>query len=402
MSDMPSQTSRFDESGPDGREAASEPAVLRCLCLLWEHKVLIAAVSMIPAAIVALVLLLWPRKYTTTFVYERPLAESQYTVLQRRFYSQENLDKIADLLREQGLADYAGRLDTARLRQSFDRLIRFDVSPMYPRRLQTTDPATSAQISAFEAKLLFVQVVGDSESQVRKAAAIVMGNIENVLPIYDIRKDLKESIQRFRLLAAEIEDTRFTLTLDLQEEQAKLEKLAAVGAAEEASQSGIVLQFNDIEKSREFLPLSYQVRAVQSGIFGMQETLAADAKKYEFYLQALDLNGRLLSRIEESILTDYTAGQFICSLHEQLQSCEEGALSDYLKSYIRKTENLVLVNTRAGEKPVVYPMRKGVVKNTGLAFVVSLMAAVFGAFLSEYRRRQRDSQCGCPSARRPQ
>lgn len=400
MNDTRCKTSPFDESA---REEA-EPAVVRYVCLLGRHKFLIAVVSLVPAAIVALALSLWPRKYTATFVYERPLAESQYSVLQQRFYSQENLDKIAYHLRGQGLTDYAGRLDRARVRQSFDKLIRFEVAPMYPRRLQTTDPATSTQISAFQAKLLFVRVFGSSEPEVRKAAAIVMGNIESVLPIYDIRKDLKESIQRYRLLAAEIEDTRFILTLDLQKEQTKLEKLnVVVGATSETTQGGIVLQFNDVQNSREFLPLSYQVRAVRSRIIDLQETLAANVRKYEFYLQVLDLNGQLLRRIEESVLTYYTAEQFVASLQEQLQSCEEGgALSDHLKSYIRKTQNLVLVNTRAGEKPVVYPVRKGVARNSVLTFAVALMVAMFAAVLSESRRRLRDPLRVSSGSGRPQ
>jgi len=377
---------------------------LRYLNLLWKHRVLIAAVSVVPAVIVALALSLWPRKYTATFVYERPLAESQHSILLQRFYSQENLDKIIDRLREQGLSGYAGRLNEARVRQSFDKLIRFEVSPMYPRRLQTTDPATSTQISAFQARLLLVRVRGNSEREVLKAAEIVTGNIESVLPIYDIRNDLKESIQHYRMLAAQIEDTRFTLTLDLQKEQTKLEKLKAVGAAaSEAVQGSIVLQFNDVQNSREFLPLSYQVRAVQSRIIDLQETLAGDARKYDFYLQVLDLNGRLLSRIEESVLTYSTAQQFVDFLGEQLRTCKHEALSDYLKSTIRKTENLILVNTRAGEKPVVYPVPKEVLTNSGLAAVVSLMVAMLAAVLSEHRRRQqRDPVPGSSGARSPQ
>ncbi|MBP7052475.1 MAG: hypothetical protein KBE65_15795 [Phycisphaerae bacterium] len=391
MSDKRSRASTFDRSDCNGlAPATSEPAVLRYLCLLWRHRVLIAVVSMIPAVIVALALCLWPRKYTAVFVYERPLAESQYSVLLQRFYSQENLDKIAGRLREQGLADYAGRLDKARFRQAFGKLIRFEVSPMYPRRLQTTDPATSLQISNFQAGLLLVRVFGDSEREVLRASAIVMGNIEDVLPLYDIRNDLRESLQRHRRLAAEIEDKRFTLTLDLEKEQAKLKKLQAVeGVASEGAQQGIVLQFNDVEGSHQFLPLSYQVRAVQSRIIELEETLAGDARKYAFYLQVLDLNGRLLDQIEQNVLTYSTSQQFLDSLREQLQACEktdETALTDYLKSYIRKTENLVLVNTRAGERPVIYPVGRGVVRNSGLTFAVSLMAAMLAAVLSEYRR----------------
>ena len=44
--------------------------------------------------LVALLLFLWPRKYTATFVYEHPVKESEYNVLVRRFYSLENLAKI--------------------------------------------------------------------------------------------------------------------------------------------------------------------------------------------------------------------------------------------------------------------------------------------------------------------
>ena len=346
MSDVQDKAANRDESGGNGLEAANGPAALRYLCLLWKHKLLIAAVSVIPAAVVAVTLLLWPRKYAATFVYERPLAESQHSVLLQRFYSQENLDKIINRLREQRLAGYAGRLDEARVRQSFDKLVRFEVSPMYPRRLQTTDPAMSAQISAFQARLLLFRVLGDSEQEVLKAGAIMTANIESVLPIYDVRNDLKDSIQRYRVLAAQIEENRFTLTLDLQKEQARLEKLKGIGGTgSDEARDGIVLQFSDVKNSNEFLPLSYQIRAVQSRIIDLEETVAGDKKKYDFYLQVLDLNDRLLSRIEESLLTDYTVRQFVDFLGEQLSTCKDEALSDHLKSYIRKTENLIQVNT---------------------------------------------------------
>jgi hypothetical protein len=375
--------------GPDA--PLQGPAALRYLHLLWRHRILIAIVSIAPAAAVALLLSLWPPRYTATFVYERELSESQHSVLVRRFYSQENLDKIIRGLQAQGLTEYAARLDKARVRQSFDKLIQFEVSPMYPKRLQTTDPTTSAQISAFAARLLFVKVAGDSEPQVLKAGAIMTNNLENVLPLYDIRNELKESIQRYKTLAAEIEDNRFTLTVDLQTEQAKLEKFKSVGgAAAEAAQGNVVLQFTDVKNSSEFLPLSYQVLAIQSKIIDMQEKLASDTEKYGFYLKVLDLNGRLLNRVEGSLLTDYTVQQFLDFLGEQLLTCKEEAISDYLKSYIRKTEGLVLVNTRAGEKPVVYPMSRGAARNGVLAFVVFLMIAMFAAVLSEYRHQRHD------------
>jgi hypothetical protein len=396
-----------------------EPAILRYFRLLWEYRGLILAGSFVPAVLVAVILWLGPRRYAATFVYERPLAESEYNVLQRRFYSQENLDKIAARLREQGLTSYVQKLDQARTPQAFERLIRFEVAPMYPRRLQTTDPCTSEKISAFKARLLSIRVVGDSEEEVAGVSAVVTGNMESVLPLYDVRNQLRESLQKLREDAAKIEGDRFTLSLDLQKEKAKLEKLQALQEAPgEAAAGAIILQFsgetappafqrmrgagpktgapqeilgNSAEKysSYEFLPVSYQIRAVQSKIIDVQETLANDAEKYNFYLQVLDLDNRLLAKIEESLLTYYTAQQYLGFLDEQLRACTDPAVADHLKSYLRKTENLVQVSTRAGEKPVVFPVPKGVVKNAVLAFLLFLMIAMFTAVLLEHRHARR-------------
>jgi len=337
--------------------------------------------------LLALLLSLWPRKYTAAFVYERPLSESHYNILLRRFHSRENLDRIIRQLRGLGLGDYARRFDEARTEKSLEKLIRFEVSPAYPKRLQTTDPATSEQIGAFQARLLSVRITGDTEAQVLEAATVLTGNLENVLPLYDVRVDLKGSIQQYRILAAQIEETRFSLMLDLQREQAKLEKLKGIEAAtSEVPQGNIVLQFNDVLNSREFLPLSYQIRAVQARIIDLQEQLSSDAEKYRLHLQILDLNDRLLRKIEESLLTDFTLQQFVAFLGEQLPACQDQALSDYLKSYIRKTENLILVNTRAGERPVVYPVPRNIAARSVLAFVGFLMVGVFLAVVFEYRQ----------------
>jgi hypothetical protein len=386
---------------------------------LWEHRWLILGGSLLPALLVGVILFLWPRRYAATFVYERPLAEREYSVLQQRFYSQENLDKIAARLQEQGLTNYVQKLEQVRTQQSFERLIRFEVAPMYPRRLQTTDPCTSEKISAFKAKLLSIKVVGDSEEEVAGVSAVVTGNFESILPLYDVRNHLRESLQKLRDDAAKIEGDRFTLSLGLQKEKAKLEKFKALQEPPgEAASGNFTLQFNvettpplfprvrastpKAEDLQEFfgnnaekynfygvLPWSYQIRAAQSKIIDVQETLTNDTEKYNFYLQVLDLDNRLLAKIEESLLTYYTAQQYLGFLGEQLLACKDQSVADHLKSYIRKTENLVQVNTRAGEKPVVYPMSKGVVKNSALTFILFLMVAMLVAVLLEHQHERR-------------
>ncbi len=417
--DEPQHTAAHQTQPHDGPQKPlyREPVLVHHLGLLWEHRKLVLGGSLLPALLIASILCLAPRKYTATFVYERPLSESEYGVFQRRFYSQENVDKVVGRLREQGLAHYVQQLEKARTQQAFEGLIRFEVTPMYPKRLQTTDPCTSEKISSFKARLLSVKVFGNSPQEVTQASAIITGNIESVLPLYDIRNYLKKSLQDLRKNAAEIEDQRFKLSMDLGKEQAKLEKLKALEGAG-APGDTVVLQFDGTEKNRDllplfssarvtpakiaelqaalsstekynfydFLPLSYQVRAAQAKIVDLQETLSSNQERHGFYLQAMDLDSRLLTKAEESLLTYYTAPQYLEYLGEQLRACQEPVLCDHLRSCIRNTENLVLLNTRAGERPIVYPLSKGTIQYGALTFLLGLMLMAFVAVVLEHRR----------------
>jgi hypothetical protein len=398
--DQKTMTAPDRESGDSGRGPSlhPEPASMQFLHLLWRRRMLIAAGSLIPALLTIMLLSLWPRKYTATFVYEHPVRESEYNVLVRRFYSLENLGKIAGQLREKGLASCAQELLDCQSEGSLEKRVRLTASPAYPKRLQTTDPATSEKISAFQAQLLSIQIAGRSRQEVEKIAAVVTGNFEHVLPMYVIRNDLKELIRRFEAMAADIEDNRFTLNLELQREQARLEKLRTLdgplagssgdGARTETDQDRLLLQFTDVRGSREFLPLSYQVRAVQSKIVDLQETIRGNEDKYNYYIGVLELTHKMLSQVEQSILTHYTVQQFLSFVGEQLLACKEKAQADYLKAYLRRTENLVLVSTRAGQNPVIYPVPKHPIGLSFLVFIASMMATTFVAVVLEHPRGQ--------------
>jgi len=384
------------ESDDSGRAPGSrqEPPLLQFLRLLWRRKLLIAVGSLIPALLAAVLLSVLPRKYTATFVYEHPFKESEYNVLVRRFHSLENLAKIAGQLREKGLATSAQELLDCRTEDSLGKRIRLTASPAYPRRLQTTDPATSEKISAFQAQLLSIQITGRSRKDVETMAAVVTDNFEHVLPVYAIRNDLKEAVRRFKVTTADIEDNRFNLNLELEREQGRFEKLRALegpvsgsgdlGGRGETDQDRLVLQFTDVRSTREFLPLSYQVRAVQSKIIDLQETIQGNEDKYNYCIGVLELTNKLLSQVEQSILTQYTVQQFLGFVGEQLLACKEKPQADYLKSYLRRTENLVLVSTRAGENPVIYPVPRHVAGISVLVFIASLMAATLAAVVLEY------------------
>jgi hypothetical protein len=359
-------------------EPYREPLILRYFRLFWDHRWLVLGGSLLPALSVALVLSLGPRRYTAAFGYERSLPQNEYNVLQQRFHSQENLDKIIGRLRERGLTRYVRQLERVRTPQSFGKRIVLDVSPAYPKRPSTADPCTSENISTVKATLLSVEIWCDSPEEVAGVGAVLTDNIESVLPLYDIRIYLKESLAQLRSDAAQIEDDRPRLSFDLQKETAKLEKFKALAqTAGETTPSGVIL------------PLSYQIQATQSRIVDLQETLGSNAQKCDFYVQAMDLDSRLLAQVEDNLRTYSTAQQYLGFLGEQLRACQDPAVGDYLRSRIRKMENIVLASTRAGEKPVVRPVSKDVLRNSILTFVLFLMVTMFAAVLLEHRRQRR-------------
>ncbi len=367
-----------------------EPAWLRFGRIVWRHRLLVALGSLLPAVAMGAALYLQPVQYTTTYVYQRPLAESEYNVLLRRFYSAENLAKIVDRLRDKGINAYAHRLDEAKTEQALQNLIRFRVSPAYPARLHTTDPNTSERISLFKARLCYIDITGDSQRDMAGISEVVTDNFENVLPIYNIRNDLREAIQELKEQAAEIEENRFSLTMELKKQQTRLEKLSELaGAATEIDRENLVLEFTDVGESSAFLPLSYQIRAVQSQIIDAQESLSGAEEMYGHYLKVLELNGRLLDEIEENLLTYYTVQDFLDFLGSQLATCDEEELAGHLRSYIRTTQNLSLINTRAGERPMVYPVPKHLLSRSAMVFVIALMIALFVAVVLEYGRQNR-------------
>jgi hypothetical protein len=361
-------------------------SVLRYLDILWKHKRLIAFGAVLPALVLGALLVLIPHEYKASFAYEWPLTESEYSILQRRFYSAENIGKIVEHLRKKDFTAYARKLAEAESEESREELISFDVFPAYPKRLQTTGPETSEKISEIEAPLLYLDVRGGSKANMEAICAIITDNIENVLPIYNVRADLKETIRQLMTDAAEIEDNRFTISLDLQQEQARLAKMKGVdGPAAGAAQDNLVLQMSNDPNNREMLPWPYQLRAVQSRMIELEEGLKGDQQKLDYYVKILDLNNRILRTVESRLLTEYTVGEFIGYLDGELQQAKDTDVSDYLRSYIRKTQNLIFVSTRAGEKPIVEPVKRHAVQRTVLTFIVLLMAMTFVAVALEYR-----------------
>ena len=377
--------------------------------VLWKRKCFILLGSIIPTLLVGLIIFLLPRHYTITYTYDVEdqfkdqfkdqfarrsavditnwnLSQKNYNVLLSRFYSKENLSKIATRLQQAGFGQYTESISRARGLKGLENLVKLEVLPSYIDldEVDQTDPAKLEQIRPLEAQLLNVTITGTTLKDLSKTSLAIRDNLENIIPVYLIAEQLSVGMRELRANMADIEKEKFALQLVLKKSEAILEKLKNVKTepADRAA-SGIVLQF-DVGSRSEYLPIEYQIQTAESRIIQLEETATHNEKKYKYYEDLLSLNERLLAQIKSRSSSAYTIQQFQSFLIELTKEFEqEEELKDYLSSYVKGVENRIAVSVPVTEEPRIYAVSRGTVKKTIIVFVVLLMLTTLAAFLLE-------------------
>ena len=365
--------------------------------VFWKRKYFILMGSVLPALIVGIVFFLLPRNYKATYVYdvrndvEFPndvdswnLNEKNYNLLISSFYSGGNLNRLIDSLRKNGIEGYAGQISGNN--DALSKFVQFEVIPPFldASKFNVTNPSQLKQIRNIGALLLKLTIIGNPREDIYKISSVIRDNIENVVSLYIVQGQLLTCMMKCNNLLADIENNRFGLGLSLKETNEVLAGLKEVSIRAPISrQDNIVLQFNVGEQS-QYLPLDYQIQATESKKVELEGNIRTNQEKYKNYKDLQDLNNRILAELNNKLSSDnYTIEQFKAFLNGLVAGCEEGEMKDFLNSYIRRIDNKIIANKPITEKPEIYPIAKGTVKKSGIVFAVSLMIAVFAAFLSE-------------------
>ncbi len=387
-------------TGNDAQEEASiygdEINLIDYFLVLWKHKFLILLCSVLPALAVGLVLFFSPRNYKVTYVYDIKdqggydvgnwnLNESNYKILLDRFYSAENTDKIATKLQGNGLNKYAERINTGGLKNFVD----FEVSPSYIDLSKVSDLTQVEQIRQLEAQLLNMTITGRPENDISRISSVMMDNFENVIPVYMVQNQLSATIRGYRSGMADIEGNKFNLELSLKADITALEKLKNVKTrVPERAESDVTLQF-DIGGRSEYLPLGYQIQAVESKIVMFEKQVKINEAKYKYYKDLSALNEKLFAELKNGISSYYTIQQFHSFLTGLIDNYEAVELKDYLASYIKRIENRISASTPVSENPEISSIAKGTKKKVTIVFAAALMMSVFAAFLLESLKESR-------------
>ena len=374
--------------------------------VLWKRRYFIVLGSVLPALIVGLILFLRPRDYKIAFTYNMGLDEKAFKVLENTFYSTENLEKLAEKLQESGFNKYAKRrIAAVGTDEGLKWSVSFEISPSYfeaiePSKAKNLDELQKVQQA--KGSLLVMRVGAKSGENIREIASVCRNNFEQIIPLYSEREELNNKIISFKEKMAGIEETRYTLNLELERKKSTLEKLKNSGSEGlDKLPSDIVLQFNieplkakdidelqkfqDVGNNSAYLPLPYQIQAAETQIINLEEQIRANSENYDYYAQLLKLNEKLFSYVKKVMPSYCTLEQYHSFLTNKLAEYNENEhqLLDYLKAYIKRIENKIANVIPLVEKPKVYPLAKGTVKKSAIVFAVALMMSVFVAFLLE-------------------
>jgi hypothetical protein len=357
--------------------------------VLWKSKSLILLGSVLPALLVGIILLSWPRKYRLTYVYSNlNLNDKDYEVFLNRFYGVENIDKLVTKLEENGLNKYAKQIKKVRGREDLKGFIDFQTLQPYEDLIKSknvaitvTDPAKLGEIMQLKAQLLNMTIIARPKENIPIIASVVRDNLENLIPVYLIEEELNTAATEWRTKMAGIEENKFDLELDLKMNRSILAKLKDIKAGtSDKNESQVTLQF-DVGSGGEYLPLGYQIQAAESKIVQLEENIQADGEKYNYYKDLLTLNGKLSAELKGKASSHYTIQQFHSFLTNLIDSYNNKKLKGYLNSYIKKIENKISASAPVTENPEVYAVPRGTVKKTTIVFAISLMISIFAAFL---------------------
>ena len=420
---MESSQSRVANTQPvpnDVREAANiyedEINLIDYFLVLWKRKSLILLGSVLPALIVGLILFFSPRNYKVTYVYDVrgwsiydvrdqsiydvrdqsiydvsnwSLNEKNYRMFLDKFFSKENIDKIVNRLRENGLHRYAEQMTKASTTEGLKKFVDFEVSPPYMdlTSAKITDPVelvrSLEQIRQLSAQLLNMTVVGRPKNDIPKISLVIRDNLENVISVYTVEQQLTAAARRLRASVAENEENSFELQLALKTDKAVLAKLKNIKTpVSDGGASSIALQF-DISGKTEYLPVEYQIQATESKITQVEGEIAANEERYGYYKNLLALNEKLLAELKNKTSSYYTIQQFHSFLTALVNSYESKELKSYLNSYIKRIENRISASAPVTGKPSVSAVARGTAKKSGIVLAISLMISIFAAFLLE-------------------
>ena len=359
-------------------------SLIDCVLVLIKHKWFILLGSVGPAFIVGLVVFLLPRHYEIRYTYQMPLSETGLKVLENKFDSAENTEKLIEKFREHGRDDDARKLAAANINCNL-QLANFEVfPPLFDTTAKTFDELQKRQEAT--GNLLVFHIQGKTPTALLETAGIFRFNFDQIVLLYLEKDKLTNTIISLKSDMADIEGMRFTLNQQLERKKSTLEKLKNSASDPAAKQTdGIVLRFDSDSGSSDYLPLSYQIQAVRTQLINLEEDIRSESEQYAYSAVLLALNETLLEHLNRAASDRFTMEKFHAFLTETQARypLDSDPLKDYLNAYIKRIENEIASSVPLVETPMLYAIPNGALKKTAVVLSLAFILSIMGAFLRD-------------------
>jgi len=232
--------------------------------------------------------------------------------------------------------------------------------------------------------LLNITIVGRPQEDLKKISTIIKDNLEAHLLMYFNSKVLNNDIILLKAEMAEIEKDIFSLEMELDRKKAILQKLRNINSPDSNNMpQNIVLHFDNVRGSSEFLPWEYQIQIIDTNIIYIEEFLLSNQKKYDYYNTLMSLSENLLEKIKNNASSFNTAQEFSMFIASTIGNYTKTELNDYVNAYIQKIESVKFNNTLLVEEPRISLIPRNIVKKSFVVCALLLMITTLIAFLIE-------------------
>ena len=195
MASFENDGSKKQATGNDVQKEANiyedEINLIDYFLVLWKRKWFIFVASVLPPLVVGLAIFLSPRDCKISYTYNMGLDEKGFKVLEDKFYSTENLEKLVEKLQTNGFNEYAKRLAGAGTEEGLRKFVTFEISPSYFEAIKPSKAKDLDELQKFQeatGSLLIMRVGAKSKENIREIASVYRNNFEQIIPLYSERE----------------------------------------------------------------------------------------------------------------------------------------------------------------------------------------------------------------------
>lgn len=366
---------------------------------VWRKKWLISGWTLVPSLVFALVLYLSPRDYEASLQYPLSLDALELKKLTDRFFSGENLSRLIRNMEAGGLTSIPRILRQAESPRQLHRYLHLSATPDWidyanKKNLRLSLERSWAEnvekLEELTAKMVDIGILGRPREELAAAIGFIRYNFEKELPLYRVSDDLAEQIGLMNEKLAKLQRNRMVLLLSLRRSEKILEKLKAIPALKTsvAGDYKLNLNFGDLNKESQFLPLSLQVQYYETEVARLGEIIAAEDRELQYDNQIQVMLKSMYEELSARLTADYDLDAFQAFLRQKQRTAASREERDFHDAYLKEIENHGLELVPLVRQTRSAPVAKGTVKTTAFVFCILLLLSLVTIALRIYIQRQ--------------